>query len=35
MSPGLGSSRARQVVERVRALESLAMGRDLIGMIAT
>jgi 2-methylcitrate dehydratase PrpD len=35
MSPSLGAVRARQVVERVRSLESLASAKDLVGMIAT
>jgi 2-methylcitrate dehydratase PrpD len=34
MSPGLGTARARQAVERVRSLESLGAARDLVGMIA-
>jgi 2-methylcitrate dehydratase PrpD len=34
MSPGLGSARARQVVERVRSLEAMTSARDLAGMIA-
>jgi 2-methylcitrate dehydratase PrpD len=34
MSPSLGSLRARQVVDRVRSLDTLVLARDLIGMIA-
>lgn len=35
MSPRLGASRAQQIVERVRALEGLQRGGDLIEMIAS
>jgi 2-methylcitrate dehydratase PrpD len=35
MSPRLGASRAKQVVERVRTLEQLANGAELASMIAT
>ena len=34
MSPRLGAARARQVVERVRSLEQLQQGGDLVRMIA-
>ncbi|HEV7692091.1 MAG TPA: MmgE/PrpD family protein [Hyphomonadaceae bacterium] len=35
MGPALGASRARQVVERVRSLDSLKAGGELVGLIAT
>lgn len=34
MGPRLGTTRATQVIERVRALEQMREGRELIGMIA-
>ena len=35
MSPGLGTGRAKLLVEQVRSLEALASAKDLVGMIAT
>jgi len=35
MGPALGASRARQVVERVRSMDSLKKGGELVGLIAT
>jgi 2-methylcitrate dehydratase PrpD len=35
MSPRLGAARSKQVIERVRSLEQLERGSDLIAMIAT
>jgi 2-methylcitrate dehydratase PrpD len=35
MAPRLGNSRARQVVERVRTLERMKNGGELVAMIAS
>lgn len=35
MSPRLGAVRAKQIVERVRSLEQMQQGRDLVTMIAS
>ena len=35
MSPRLGATRTRQIIERVRSIESMSAARDLAGMIAT